>query len=144
MTVITNKYTGEVIEFDLDDYASVVQAWRQAQELEKMAKQIKDKCKPAVRELADHKGLTEMRENYQFRVSSVQRYQYDKSVMRKVLDADLFDTLVAPDKPAVDRYIKENIEELGDVSTELRNTMVEVGNRYEVIKLEKVKVNDEN
>jgi uncharacterized protein (UPF0128 family) len=58
--------------------------------------------------------------------------------MRQVFDEDLLDTLLEPHKPSVDAYIKENLEELGESSTLLRESMIEVGKAYQVIKLEKI------
>ena len=135
---VINKNTGEVIEIDTNDYKSIVRAWREAQELERMAKLIKDKLRSAVKDLADHRGLTDDQEGYHFRVTNIQRYQYDKAIMRSVLEADVFDTMLKPDKKLVDTYIKENLEILGDTAKILREGMLTDGKAYEVIKLEKI------
>lgn len=134
----TNKATGEVIELDANTPAEIVAAWRVAQEYDKAAAALKDQLKQLVPSLVDVRGLSEPVGNFQFRVSSIQRMTYDKSIMREVLDADVFDTLLKPDKTAVDHYLKENLETLGEASTLLRQGMIAEGNPYQVIKLEKI------
>lgn len=121
-----------------DNLDQIMTAWQLAQQLEKMAKDLKDQLKPKVERYAET-GASEDINNLRFKIISTQRYNYDKAIMRQVLDEDVFDLLLKPDKTAVDNYLKENLEQLGDISTELRKTMVEVGKPYQVIKLEKLK-----
>lgn len=134
----TNKITGEVIELPADSLAEIVEAWRFAQEYEKAAALLKDQLKKIVPALVGANGLSEQFGSYQFRVSSVQLMNYDKAAMREVLDPDTFDTLVKPDKPAVDRYLRENLESLGDDSTHIRQAMVPQGEPFQVIRLERI------
>lgn len=134
----TNKATGEIVELPANTPQEIVDAWRIAQEYDKTATALKNQLKMVVPELINEKGVSEPVGAYQFRVSSIQRKTYDKSVMREVLDADTFDTLLVPDKPLIDRYLKENLETLGDVSTQLRTSMVDAGAPYSVTKLEKI------
>lgn len=134
----TNKATGEVIELDTNTPQEVVAAWRIAQEYDKAAASLKDQLKKLVPALVGPRGVSEPVDNYQFRVSSIQRMTYDKGVMREVLDPDTFDVLVKPDKSAVDKYLKENLETLGEASTTLRQSMLPEGMPYQVIKLEKL------
>lgn len=134
----TNKITGEVVDMPADNLEQIMTAWQLAQQLEKMAKDLKDQLKPKVERYAET-GASEDINNLRFKIISTQRYNYDKAIMRQVLDEDVFDLLLKPDKTAVDNYLKENLEQLGDISTELRKTMVEVGKPYQVIKLEKLK-----
>lgn len=134
----TNKITGEVVDMPADNLDQIMTAWQLAQQLEKMAKDLKDQLKPKVERYAET-GASEDINNLRFKIISTQRYNYDKAIMRQVLDEDVFDLLLKPDKTAVDNYLKENLEQLGDISTELRKTMVEVGKPYQVIKLEKLK-----
>lgn len=131
----TNKATGEVVDLSADTPEQIVDAWRVAQEYEKTAVAIKDQLKKIVPRIVDHHGLSEPIGNYQFRVSIIQRFNYDKSVMRNLMDADLFDTMLKPDKTLIDKYLKEN---LPDWSTELRNSMLPESKPYQVIKLEKL------
>lgn len=134
----TNKATGEVVELNADSPEQIVEAWRIAQEYDKTAVALKDQLKKLVPDIVGSRGVSDPIGNYQFRVSSIQRMTYDIAVMREVLDPDTFDVLLKPDKPAVDRYIKENLENLGEGSTKLRQAMVADGNPYQVIKLEKL------
>lgn len=134
----TNKATGELIELPADTPEEIVGAWRAAQEYEKAAKALKDQLKKLVPELVGDNTMSEPIGNYAFRVSHIQRMNYDISVMREVLDPDLFDTMLKPDKPVVDGYIKEHLEEMGDAAAQLRRTMIEEGKPYQVIKLEKL------
>ena len=134
----TNKASGEVVELSANTPKEIVQAWRTAQEYEKVAVALKDQLKKLVPSIVQETGVSEPIGNFMFRVSHIQRKAYDKSVMREVLDPDVFDILLKPDKTAVDKYLKENVETLGDVSTKLRQSMVDDGQPYEVIKLEKL------
>jgi len=64
--------------------------------------------------------------------------QYDVGTLRRLLDEDLYQTLVKPDKTAIDNYIKANVEDLGSVASEIRQNMIEDGAPYEIVKLEKI------
>lgn len=139
MITATNKITGEVIELPDSNYAETIQAWRMAQEFERIGKLIKDQLKESVGKYIDVFGKGEAVDGYKFNQTIVQRKTYDKSIMKELLDQDLYDILVIPDKTMVDNYIKENLESLGDVSTTLRETMLNVGKPYEIIRLERVK-----
>jgi hypothetical protein len=132
----TNKATGEVIELDASTPEQIVQAWQTAQQYSKAADALKDQLKKLVPDLVGSRGISEPIGNCQFRITSVQRMTYDKSVMREVLDADTFDLMLKPDKTAIDRFLKENLEILGDASTALRTSMIAEGNPYQIIKLE--------
>ena len=70
---------------------------------------------------------------------TTQQRNYDKSVMRQVLDEDIFDLLLIPDKLQVDNYLKENLEQLGEASSKLRESMIPIGDPYVSIRLEKLK-----
>ena len=63
---------------------------------------------------------------------------YDKSVVRQVLDEDVFDLMTKIDKTKLDNYIKDNLSELGDISTELRASLIPDGKPYQVIRLERL------
>lgn len=137
----TNKATGEIIDLPADTPQQIVDAWRVAQEYVKTADKLKDQLKKLVPAIVGPSGISEPIGNYAFRISHIQRYQYDKAIMRRVLDEDVFDILLKPDKPAVDKYLKENLE---PASTELRTTMIADGLPYPVIKLEKINREDQN
>ena len=138
MITATNKATGEVIELPSETLEEVVSAWQVAQEYEKAAKALKDQLKKLVPKYVDHTNRSEEIGNVRFNVNSIQRMTYDKSVLRSTLDEDTFDVLLKVDKPAVDKYLKENLVELGEASTIIRQAMVADGQPYEVIKLEKL------
>lgn len=138
MITATNKATGEVIELPSETLEEVVAAWRVAQEYSKAADALKDQLKKLVPQYIDHTNRSAECSNFQFKVNSIQRMTYDKSVLRNNLDEDTFDVLMKVDKTAVDRYLKENLEELGESSTVIRQAMVADGMPYEVIKLEKL------
>lgn len=135
----TNKFTGEVIEMPADTLNAVASAWKLAQEYERVAISLKDQLKKIVPTLVNTDGKSEPTGNYMFRVSNIQRMNYDKALLRDSLDPDLYDVLVIPNKVAVDQYIKEHLEELGEVSTALRKGMIPQGQPYQVIKLERIK-----
>lgn len=137
MITATNKATGEVIELEADTLESLMNAWRVAQEYEKTAKTLKDQLKKLVPKYVSD-GKSDEKDNFVFRVSSVQRMNYDKSVLRDTLDEDTYDVFMKPDKIAIDRYLKENAESLGEISTIIRKSMVADGQPYEVIKLERL------
>lgn len=138
MITATNKHTGEVVELEADTFEQIVEAWNIAKEYEKVSDALKKQLKELVPNYVSDKGISDEYNGYMFRVSVVQRKDYDKSILRDVLDQDTFDVLTKPDKTAIDKYLKENIETLGDAATKLRKTMVDVGEPYEVIKLEKL------
>ncbi len=133
-----NKATGEIIKLDANTPEQIVSAWRVAQEYVKTAEALKDQLKRLVPSLVTEKGTSEPIGNFQFRISNVQRMNYDKAIMRNVFDEDTFDLLLTPDKPMIDKYIKEHLDELGDNSTKLRENMIELGRPYQIIKLEKL------
>lgn len=140
MITATNRATGEVIELLTDTPVQIVQAWKIAQEYEKTAKALKDQLKELVPTLVNELGVSETIDSCMFRVSNVQRRNYDKATMRQVLDEDTYDLLVKPDKSAVDKFLKDAVMrfEAGDIAAQLRDSMVDDGKPYQVIKLEKL------
>ena len=137
MVTATNKHTGEVVELEVKDYKSLVESWLIAQEYEKVSKKLKDQLKKIVPEYAKDKAIG-LEDDYVFRINTVQRQTYPKAILRKELDEDTYDLFMKPDKTAIDRYLKENVESLGALSTTLRNNMIPDGQPYQVIKLEKL------
>lgn len=133
-----NKATGEVIELEVANLEDLVKAWKIVQHYDKAAKALKEQLKSIVPEFVNDSGQSEEIDNAMFKVSSVQRMTYDKSILRDVLDEDTYDLFMKPDKKAIDDYLKENIDSLGEDATKLRKGMVADGNPYEVIKLEKL------
>lgn len=138
MITATNKATGEVIELPSDTLEDIVAAWRVAQEYDKAATALKDQLKELARTYINDAGISEEVSNFVFKRNVIQRMTYDKATLRDLLDEDTYDVLTKPDKPTIDKYIKENLESLGSVSTQLRQAMIPDGKPYEVIKLEKL------
>lgn len=144
MIKATNKATGEVIELEDNSLDQVIEAWRVAQEYEKAAKSLKDQLKQSLTRYINDNGKSDEYSGYRFTSYMVQRMTYDKSTLKETIDdQDLLDLMLAPDKQFIDKWLKDNVETSGEVGTRLRNSMVEVGKPYEVIKLEKV-VRDDN
>jgi hypothetical protein len=137
MIKASNKVTGEVIELETDNIEQTVTAWEVAQGYEKLAKDLKDQLKKIVPGYVGDKGVSDEANKAIFRISHIQRMTYDKAVVRRVLDEDVFDLVTKIDKSKLDTYIKENLAELGDASTEMRSAMIPDGSAYEVIKLER-------
>lgn len=134
MSQVINKATGEV--FEINNLAELITAWRDVSNQIKALEATKELLKKQVSRYTDELGRSEEIDGYWFTTTSIQRKTYDKTVLREVLDEDTYDLFMKPDKSAIDNYLKENIETLGDVSRELRTTMIEDGRPYTVIKLE--------
>lgn len=131
--MITDKLTGLIYETDTDEQVieSMIRINDQLKALDDVKKQLRD--------LVIERDLSGKEHNGRLvRVSSVQRMAYDKQLMRSLLDEDTYEVLTKPDKTAVDRYLKENLEALGDISTQLRRGMLPEGNPYTVVKIEKL------
>lgn len=134
----THKITGEHIEFDVNNLTELVTAWRTVQEYEKLAANLKDQLKKLLPQYTNEDGKSDEINGYRFTTTFVQRKNYDKAVMRQVLDEDTFDLLLIPHKTKVDEYIKEHLDELGEASTLLRESMISEGRGYSVTRLEKL------
>lgn len=127
--------TGEIIDIDTSSDRAIVKSWQflsdQIKELEKAKDQLKDLIR---RQELDDREI----DGYMFKVSGVQRRNYDLETMRNVLDEDLFNTFIQADKKLVDSWVEENIEIDPDTTEQLRKNMVDVGQPYTVLKLQKV------
>lgn len=135
MIQATNKATGESIDLPTDRPDDIVLAWQIAQGYEKMAIALKEQLKEMLPTILNERGQSDIIKGYQFKTAVVQRKNYDKAIMREVMDSDLFDTMLKPDKKAVDNYLKEY---LPNWSTDLRTSMIDEGQPYTVVKLEKL------
>jgi hypothetical protein len=139
MITVINKSTGEVTELYDDTPEDICNSWRAISEQIKALEAARDKLKPRVETLLDAGGRYEIGD-YRFVQSVVQRQTYDKTTMRSLLDADLYDEMLVPDKTKVDAWLKEMVERgAGELSTELRNNMVAIGKPYSIIRLERMK-----
>lgn len=131
------EMTGEVLEFEPNSPEQIMELWKLASENIKAWEKIKDRLKKEVPKFVDEKGVFE-HGGFMFRVILIQRQNYDKAVLRRVFDEDQLDIFLEPNKKAIDNYLKENLHELGEVSTELRSSMITVGKPYQQIKLERL------
>jgi len=135
---VVNKLTGEVYEIKFGNPSELAESWRLLSETIKACERAKDKLKPHVSKLLATDDTFQVGD-YQFRQLITQRQTYDKAIMRQELDADLYDLLVMPNKTEVDKYIRDNLTDLGDSATKLRKSMIAVGEPYITIRLEKMK-----
>ena len=129
-----NTITGEQFEFPTDTSDDLVEAYRQAQSLEAAAKRAKDKARKLILE-RDLDGY--ISGNRKVKFSYVQRKNYDLEMMREVLDQDQFDTFIQPNKTALDEFIKENLESMPETK-QLRDSMVDVGDAYITVRIDKI------
>lgn len=134
----TVKFTGEELEFPSGSFAEIVESYRLASEYMKAYEAVKKELAKLAEPFIGPNGISEPVNGYMFRSTAIQRMNYDKSVLREVLDEDTYDQFMEPNKTALDRFLKENIERLGEASTLIRKSMVAVGNPYQVTRLEKV------
>jgi mRNA-degrading endonuclease HigB of HigAB toxin-antitoxin module len=133
----TVKKTGEVIELDISTPEAMVESWALASEYIKAYEKIKDEIKMCIPDYLDSRNTFE-HNGYAFRLSNIQRYTYDKSIMRNLMDEDMYDVFVKPDVAAIKKYTKENLEQLPQEWSDLTKNMVADGKPYEVIKLERL------
>lgn len=132
------KATGELIEYDISTPEKMMEAYAICNEYKKAYDYVLGKIKEKVPEIVDARGMYEYN-GRAFRVMSIQRYNYDKRVLDRVIkDEDLREMMLEPNKKFIDEWLKENVDKTGEVGTELRNTMVPVGNPYQVVKQEKI------
>jgi len=134
----TLKTTGEVIELEVKDLKSLVIAYSIAQDHEKAGKALKEKLRKEISKYLDENGKSEEVDGKQFKSIRVQKMAYNKAVLREIFDEDTYDLFMKPSKTAIDSYIAENLENLGEYSTKLRKSMVPEGEPYMQVKLEKL------
>lgn len=134
----THKTTGETVDGEINNISDLINMWRLASEYEKLATNLKDQMKKILPNYLNEDGKSEEVDGYRFTSTNVQRRNYDKSVMREVFDEDTLDLLLKPDKTLIDKYLKEHLEDIGEGSTLLRNTMIDEGRPYNVSKLERL------
>lgn len=130
--------TGEVLDFEPKTFPELMQLWLMCKEYIEAYTKVKDSLKPMIEDSVNDKGVSEASDGFVFKVIPIQRKNYDKSVLRSVFDEDELDLFLEPNKSAIDKYIKDNLEELGTSSTTLRESMVPVGRPYQTIKAERI------
>lgn len=138
--------TGEVIELDATKPLDIVTAWQIATDYEKAAKDLKNQLKDYLPSMInDVTGLSDRYGDYHFRQSSSQPMTYPVSKVREVFTPELRkrfdldeDAFLEVKKSELDKFIKKNLDILGDKSTELANSKVAKGNPRVSVRLEKV------
>lgn len=132
-----DEQTGLV--FDLSSPESAIEAQL---EINKLIKSL-EKTKTQIRDVLISHDKFEYN-NHVVKVIPVQRMTYDPTVLRnEIQDEDLLWQMFSPNKTWIDNYLKENLEDLGDVSTVLRKSMVPTGKPYTTVRIEKL-VRDDN
>jgi hypothetical protein len=132
------KITGEILEFNASNLAEILETWRVASEYIKAYEKVKDRLKLVIEPFLNDRGQAEIN-GFLFRESIIQRMTYDKSVLRDAFDdQDLLDMFLDVSKTKVDNYLKENLAELGELSTVLRKSMIPVGRPYKTLRVEKL------
>lgn len=137
MIEVTDKFTGEIIQVDTSSDNEIVKSFL------KITAQIKawEKAKNELKELVRRQNLEDRDINgFKFKIIGVQKRSYDLETMRNVLDEDLFNTLIEPNKKLVDEWVKENVEVNPFVTEKLRQSMVDVGQPYTRLSLEKLNI----
>lgn len=131
--MIVEKLTGIVYETETDENVieSMILINEQLKALDDVKKQLRDIMMERDLSGREHNGRV-------VRISNTQRKIFDKAIMRRVFDEDLYDTFMKPDNKAVKEYIKENLETLGDASTELSKNMIPDGRPYTTVKVERL------
>lgn len=109
----TNKASGETIDLKADNFEEIVEAYRTAQEYEKVAKSLKDQLKKIVPVFLDEQGRSEVsKDGYQFKQYETQRQTYDKQFLRDTFDEDTLDLFMTVSKSKVESYVKLHPEEV--------------------------------
>ena len=136
---VVNKWTGEVTELPDKTVEDLIDSWLILTETIKACERAKEQLKNKVLKNLEPNGTLELG-GYMFRHSSIQRMNYNKSVMKEVLDEDTVDLFLIPDKTAIDNWLKESVlrGENSEITNELRNSMIPVGKPYTTLRLEKI------
>lgn len=129
--------TGELLELPSDTPEQIMASYKVVNDYITAWQDIKAQLQELARDIVDAKGCYE-HDGYQLRVYSTQRMNYDRGVLREVFDPDLLDTFMEPSKGRIDRYLKEHLDEVGEDSTRLRQSMIPVGKPYTVVRLERL------
>lgn len=136
MITITNKITGELVDFPSLTIYDLVNTWQQAQEYEAMGKRLKDKLKPLLDKYLPEDGELKAGD-YLFRKYTAQSMTYNKAALRKVFDEDTLDLFTTVSRKAVTDYIKKNKLDYEQLAA-LEDGLEPAGKAYTAIKLEKI------
>lgn len=132
--IVVNKFTGEEREFKDSAPSEIVASWQLIDSEMKML----EEAKRALRDKVIEHNLTSPIGPMQFKVIQVQRKNYDKSVMREVMDEDTVDLFLVPNKVELDKYVKA-LPKLDEQRVKLTHSMIDEGEPYTQVKLGAVK-----
>ena len=142
---VVSKATGEIFEFKADTDMELAQSYDQIRELIGALERAKTKIRTQVlqRMEASNDDSIDLG-NYKWRKQIRHYLNYDMTVLRNLLDEDLLNDLVKPDKTKIDQYIKDSVDAdspviPADVATELRATMFAERTPSVAVMLERVK-----
>lgn len=134
-----NKASGEMIELPADTPDEIVNAYRIAQNYEKVAVDLKNQLKELIPNLLDEQGRSQVIDKYQFKRIETQRQTYAMPVLREVFDEDEISLFLKVQKKLVDDYVKEHRDKLTNEQFDtLKHGLVPDGNVITMIRLEKV------
>lgn len=129
--------TGEIMSLPAETPEDIIGSLRVVSDYIKAWDSIKKELQKLALEIVDGKGRFE-HDGYLLRTYTTQRMVYDRAVLREAFDDDLLDTFMEPQKSRIDQYLKEHLDELGDMSTKLRTSMVPTGKPYTVVRVERL------
>lgn len=134
----TIETTGELIELPAETTEDIVTSYRLVNETIEAYEKVKKQLQKAAAERIDAEGAPLEHGGFMLRSYTTQRMTYDKAVLREVFDEDTLDLFLDPAKGRIDKYIKEHLDDLGDASTRLRETMLPMGKPFSVVRLERL------
>lgn len=129
--------TGEVVSFETNSPEQIMDALLTVKAYKDAYEVLDKKLKKMAADIVDEQGRLE-HDGHMLRVFTTQRMAYDPAVLREVFDEDELATFMEPSKGRIDAYIKEHLDDLGPMSTKLRQSMVPSGKPYTVCRLERL------
>jgi hypothetical protein len=132
---VTNYTTGEIIEIPSETQEQIMESLLEINQTIKLWESAYKKLKGIAEKKIDH-GFEH--NGYKFYSNVIQRQTYDMNKLREVFDEDELWNFMELKKTAVDNYIKDHLDDLGEKATMLRKSMIESGNPYSITKLEKL------
>lgn len=145
---VVNKLTGEVYDFAWADDESQAEAYANLSEtitaLERAKKKIREMVVADMdKRQLDHNKVGGGRFEWHKVISRY--FNYDLRIMRNVLDEDLYNQIITPNKTMIDKFLKEGIADpdhaviTPEAGQALRDHMVEVRPPSVALKLERSK-----
>lgn len=145
---VVNKLTGEIYDFDWADEESQAEAYANLSETITALERAKKKIREIVvadmdKRQLDHNKVGGGRFEWHKVISRY--YNYDLRIMRNVLDEDLFNQIIKPNKTLIDKFLKESVADPehavipADAGQALRDHMTEERPPSVALKLERSK-----